>query len=519
MQRAVRLICLLSLGVGLFQEIWANPLPEHYTYDPTYNAGVVLDDSFAAAGQHFAERSAALSDGSVVVVGLVPGNGQSASTIGGNIGVVHYTSDGRRVAWSDPTLAFASYLNIYLTYPQTATANYVHIDDVKVNGSNIYILADKATSATNHDVDIIVFTSSGNFVGQYSAFGTALDERGAGLAIYSYVSGNSPDGVVTSTQLVAVASYNAQSAPNQDYIVTMRSFDVSTNGFLAVNTSFGTSGNGAMDQPLPESFCSTGPNKCSGAATAVAALRTTTSTPTLYILGAAPTYFQNPQGESAFVMAVDGSTGDLESGFGSNGIFGIPIDIIDGTPTGANNSEDETIGLVARATTASMSGDSIFLATASDSATGCHTFGAEITKLYNQPENILYETVVDASWGSSGHSYVCKLGAGKALAADSSHLVLTGGSESAPFISTVSISDGELLGANTVPWLRADGETWDEGQTPPTTTDGGFVSVVPVSDGVYIVSGTLCDATRGTACPAFGTTRLISDSIFGDGFD
>jgi len=482
--------------------------PEHYVYDPAFAGGTVLDDSFAAAGQHYGEKAAQLADGSIVVVGLVPGPGQSATQPGGNIGLVHYTASGSRIAWSNPTAQYASYNNIYLTYPNSAaTVGYGRVDDLKVNGHFIYVLSDYVASSASRYPMIDVFSDAGQRVIGYSPFGYFNgDIEGAGLAFNSYTI-NIGGGPVTLTDMAVAASQNNGTAGQADnYVVVMHRYPIdTTDGTLgSAFTGFGT--NGTATFALPEPICSNGANPCSGLAASVATTRADTNTPTYYVLGTATTHFQSSGGRSAFIMPVN-AQGSIDTDFD---YLAIPMD---------SEFAEPAFGLVAQATGADITGDVLYVGMGSDSATGCHVGGSVITKISDSPGGF----DVDSNWGDNGETYLCDNAShfymmGHSLASDGTRLIVAGVNSSGPALATLYL-DGALLDLQSLPWLRANGAPWDGGSPMANMQDAGFQAVVPVASGKFVVAGTLCDSTRGASCPAFGTTQLVSDEIFADGFD
>ena len=183
------LLCIPLLFAMHITAEAADPLSEAFVNDAGFNAGYLIDDRFATSyvyDNFYARKVARLSNGDVVVAGLVPaayqvdqGNGQF------NIGLVRYGPSGERVPWPAPTPAYISFYDRYLQYPN----NYSHYDriaDVRVINGFIYVLADYLLSSTDRYPHFIVFGENGNYVGIYSA-GTLLYESGVGMV--SFVSG------------------------------------------------------------------------------------------------------------------------------------------------------------------------------------------------------------------------------------------------------------------------------------------------------------------------------------------
>jgi hypothetical protein len=483
---------------------FATGYPEHYLYDPAYDGGVALDDAFASSSNqpHYAEQVANLGDGSVVAVGLVPASG---STVANNIGLVHYDASGNRTGWPNPTATYASYFNIYITYPNFSTS-WVHIADVKVFNNTIYVLADYASSTTDHDVHVVAFGVDGHFIGDTPVNDTSSYEFGAALVPYSY----GP----TQRRLIVVANYKEGS----QYVTTLTRFVVNISGALTTDALFGNGG--SIDQPIPASECPNGTAPCSGAAQHVAAVFTDTNAPRLYILGTLAAV--GGSAVDSFVMEVDGSTGNLAAGPNFLTIPNTNFDI----SFGANNAQGPALGIVVSASTSDYLDNLIYATVVRQDATTCYTQAAIIRKFYSylRVGFINPVTGIDTTWGTSGDAFVCNNDYGyaffaKAVVSDGTNIAVSGvDSKGNPEFATVSQASGELLSFDVVPWLRANGTRWDGGTNEGNYQDAGFVGIVPNGSGVFTVTGTICDSTRA-ACPLFGTTRLAADEIFGNGFE
>ena len=526
----------LAIALGAAATANANPYLDHYTYDLAFNGGVALDDRFATGSdtKHFDEKMLQLPNGEVVVAGLVPTNALAGDSISGNICLVHYTAEGGRTGWSNPTASYASYYNIYITFPNLASAAYSHIVDLKTVGNYIYVLADYRNSSTDKNVYIIVFGTDGSYLGSYAAFTTGLYEYGAGLVPYTYGYVDKFGAGHTAKELIAVATYDSgdiivggSQVPH--FVVTMKRFTIGAGGGLGVDTTFGHIGNGAIDQPLPLDFC--GPyalNPCSGDAEHVAAVRTDTDSPTLYLFGSAATY--GNQAHDAFVMAVNGSSGDLLTSFGSNGIYGQSLQPWD--YYGFTSSRGPSKGILATASSADPAGDIVYVTARYRESTGCSFEGATVTKIRANAGPPLNVTVPDFSWGLGGTATIaaapnCAVTGAAAsalnfypetMASDGKRIAVVGfNSNGDPVFGAVRLTDGRVTAQDILPWLRSDGSRW-EGATNSAYYDGGYQDVASAGDGKWTVTGSMCDITAA-ACSMFGTTRLFSDAIFGNGYD
>lgn len=94
----------------------------------------------ASSGVYRARAAARLANGDVVVVGEVQGNSVSAVR---NLGMVKFNRRGQRVAWTAVPSQFAHFSS-YILFPGTdawgGTRTVLDVVDVKVRGSDIYVL-------------------------------------------------------------------------------------------------------------------------------------------------------------------------------------------------------------------------------------------------------------------------------------------------------------------------------------------------------------------------------------------
>ncbi|MEO7323443.1 MAG: hypothetical protein ABIW82_01295 [Dokdonella sp.] len=482
-----------------------------FAYDSSFYGGSPIDDGFNGITNegYYAQKLVRLADGDVVVAGLVPtyqghsqGNGQY------NLGLVRYGSNGERVSWSHPTSIYAHFNDIYLILP-AANGHYTAIRDIKEIGSYIYVLADYQVSATNTDVYILAFGLDGSLVGNYAAFTTSVYETGGGLIGYAYP--NCP-GVTPCNAVIAVATYLTDAGRT---IITAKRFLVGggpppgfvPNGTLSVDTTFGPYHNGANDYALPNFGCAAGSN-CSIRAVGVAAVRTTTGTPTLYIGG--ERLYQD-QDRDPVVVAVDGNSGNLISNFADSGFSIHPFDL-------ADHSNDVSIGIAA-GTQGDRSTDEIYMLSKVEVI--CHSsVGIGVLKLDGNG------ALVNSFWAGGQHAFggdnsgACT-GGGEAdtpsaLALDGNRLAIVGtrrlsASPGAfePLLATLSTTDGAVTDFRVQPPLRQDGTPWSPGN--------GWNDVVASGNGTFTATGALID--QFLSPPIFGTARLRSDRIFANGFE
>jgi hypothetical protein len=489
-------------ALGLTRSAIAGLDTDPYLYDPTFNGGVIEEDRFAATtsdsyllGLHLATAA----NGDIIAVGVVPAAYQ-ASPPANNLGMVRYSATGARIAWSDPTPAYAFFYDHYVDFPNGTGGNIGWVDDIKIQDGYIYVLVDIGPPTGNRDVRVLVFTDAGALVQDMPAFTTPLYETGASLVPYCYDAFN---GGPRYCKLIATATY-ATSAGRQ--IITMKRFNVvQADGSLTVDNAFGVSNNGAMDQAAPNSLCTAGAN-CSWVLRKATALRTDTDAPTLYLTG---TVTKSSTESDAFVLAVDGYDGSLATTFG--GFTGIYV------------SQNSSGIAVAATTSGDATTDVIYLATYVGESCGAK---GSVTKLVQVPPTQvgqLPHTAPDSSWGNGGTrdiggnpgscANVFTQLSGMAL--DGNRLAFSGTEYFAalptPLFAIVRVSDGALTEfvRNGFPALHANGTPW-----------GGavFSDVVAAGGGRFATTGYLYDASANNAT-LFGTARFAPDRIFGDGFE
>jgi len=299
-----------ALLVALFIHSTAGAQYAAPVIDPGFNFGYTLEDRFAgsASSDYAAQRIARLSNGDVVVAGMVP---IAYGSAGRNLGLVRYDQTGGRVAWSDPTPTYASYLNRYISYPNNGVDNFIRVTGISVSGSRIYVQLDKSLGGGDVDSRIVAFSDAGQFIGEYGAFTTALSEYGAGIATYAYqfVPG------VFNRRLIAVATYTNGGGRR---VITIKRFAIASDGTLSVDTSFGPYANGANDIPFPDIACQQ-LTQCSGIVTDVAIVGTDTARPRVYL--AAENVIDGVADLRPALVGIDGQTGNTLTDFGVGGVY------------------------------------------------------------------------------------------------------------------------------------------------------------------------------------------------------
>lgn len=492
---------------------------EPYVYDGNFNGGAAIEDRFAATSDQTpqdGQRIVLLGDGDVVAAGLVHEAYSSSTAPPSNVGLVRYGPNGERVPWSAPTSTYSYFNNMYVDYPNSSGGHFLAVRDIKELAGFIYVLADDDSSQIYDDIDvyILAFRGDGSFIDIYGAFTTTLPEQGAGLVAYSIPNCN---GSLSCPMLIAVATYYTANDVLSQHVVTAKRFAMgnsgyptfSPNGTLHVDTSFGPFGNGANDYHAPDSSC-TELSGCWFSASAVAAVRTNTAYPVLYIGG---TFYDTGELTDTAVAAVNGYDGALLSDFGNGGFEDV------GVNAGQYNSyvDDQAVDIAAT-TSGARATDEIYVLSAADM--DC-AGGAAVIKLKG------VQGVLDSAFGNGGFQLVggnndpfCVLPVygttPTGIALGSSSIAVVG--SSTYYESAVQ----QTTDASLAILRRSDGNIGDFGLQPALHENGTpWLSYYPLdvtadSQDRFEVTGYLGDP--GVA-PLFGTTRFSSDRIFGNDFE
>lgn len=163
-----------------------SPIVEDYAYDRAFaGTGYFLDRFSGPAGSDYQGRKIArLEDGSYVVAGKVPRPGGVELT---QVGLVHYSASGQRLAWSAVNPAYGVYNNEYIIYPQgnggQPTGYFVDVAGIEAYDGNLYVLANESDGSYVHPI-MLTFTYDGFFRG-WGTFFPGGDARrpGVGFAI------------------------------------------------------------------------------------------------------------------------------------------------------------------------------------------------------------------------------------------------------------------------------------------------------------------------------------------------
>jgi len=486
-----------------------------FVVDPQFYGGATLEDRFAAivtTNDQSAQKIVVLQSGPVVpgayvaVAGLVPAAYSNNPANGYfNLGMVAYGDDGARTPWGGTVNPYnwLYFDNHYIDYPNSNTPPYSAVRDMKLVGNHLFQLVDSTDVPGNRDVKIVVFENYFGLLAQtpIDAFVTGLDETGAALVPYSYNAGTDPNPDYH-FKLIAIATYTTGSGIR---IVTAKRFSLDFySGALAVDTTFGPNGNGAIDYSFPA--CHDGA-PCSTIAKAAVALRADTATPTIYIAG---DHQYLGTDWDIFVMAIDGATGNRDPSFG-NTVFGGFQSLSYNNPN--STSEDRAVAIAAT-TTGAASTDRLYLAATAAQHCAPSTVVSRLQAGQGgQPWFVAASRTFagDASPTCSiavqtfDTPYAMTLAGGRlAIAGERS---VSGAAVLAPYhlpeLAILRIPDLALTDFRTFTPTHPDGSSWDSaGLRDIVATDRGFIAAgVIYGDGNHLL---------------FGTSAYVSDRIFGD---
>lgn len=279
--------------------------PVAYFPDTTFNNGRYVVDSFGGdvSSNYLGKKVVQLPNGDVVVAGIVPPFAGGANVV--NLGLVRYNAAGQRVAWANPGVyGFSG--NQYVIYPNTnATAglNVVNVLDLKLYGNRLFVLVDRAFSATDIDSRVVVFDTDGRYLAVTSVFGGDNAEYSGGIVLY--------DNMVFPTTLTIAAA-------GTTYVggVARPSFRSGT-----VNAD-GTIEFGAVVFPNPGNYCPAN-RGCRLTGIAAGGRTTTTSPPRLYLGGSREQDLSTANWDYLAMQVT--SSGAPNSGFAGNGVTTIPF--------------------------------------------------------------------------------------------------------------------------------------------------------------------------------------------------
>lgn len=493
----------LALAVACIQSASADA--QSFGADPAFNAGATLEDRFAGASSnnYFGRQLVQLGDGSLVVAGIVPAAFQAGS---GNVGLVRYGAAGERLAWPTPTASYISFFDRYITYPNSTAATYGRVDGLDSAGGYLFLLASRGNAGAR-DVDVIVFTQGGAYVGTVAAFASGFDETGAGLMAYGATGG--------ALRLVAVANY--RNSVSGRTIITARRYLVAANGALSVDNAFGPFCSGINDYPMPDGACDAG-SACSGNARATAAVRTGSASPTLYVGGFANSPGTTVGRERTLVLAIDGATGLASPTFGriATGIYVENVFLVSFN------------GIAARDGGGGPTSDAVYLVAGKPTSAGAAQGYAAVRYLAqggNPPPN--EGTSIDLAWAANGLRDLPPFCGGTTCGPSSrfpfprravlagerlvvvGETVFNGGGGNPEALLSIIGAQGSLDTHTTLAAPRDSGGAW---------TGSAWYDVVPRANGTLVATGVLYDTGVSVL---YGTLAYgpLPDALFANGFE
>ena len=279
--------------------------------------GTVVDPFGNQQRQAHGRRIVQMPNGDLLVVALAPRYGQDPAANGlWNIGLVRYTTPCRAIAW-DHAGQYGFQDNRYLVYPGVDDPRYGAINDVQVQGSYIYVLADRhetTSGSSARDVYVVVFHVDGTFVGIYPAMNSDRDERGAGLAFYQDTGGFPK--LPPAKFYVAGTSYDIfpVTGPRPTLVRMTRN----ANGGLSRDSNLGSSGNSTyLYYTQPDELCEAGARPCQAVTNDIAlTVDLFGALNRVYLAGAVRF---NGSGNWDYLTIAVNYNGVPDSGFGING--------------------------------------------------------------------------------------------------------------------------------------------------------------------------------------------------------
>lgn len=178
-----------------------------YSADPAFAAGRFIEDAFAGDSNvpntYFeGKKIVRLGNGDLVVAALVRKPDGSQNNGYANIGLVRYDASGtQRQTWSNPTPAYAHFNGQYVIYPNSSTANFSWIQDIKAIDGKILVAANLNFGGSDDvDTTILVFGEDGSFKTADRVFGTGRAEYVGGMEVYK------PAALSSKPQVLVVAT-------------------------------------------------------------------------------------------------------------------------------------------------------------------------------------------------------------------------------------------------------------------------------------------------------------------------
>lgn len=218
---------------------------EPYALDGRFRNGQMYTDRFGANNNDntdkYAHKALRLSNGDVVMIGLVPklgATGNPAYGVGYNIGMVRYDAAGVKQKWVNPLAEYTDASKSYFVYPNkdvfSEDGSFWSVGDVMEYDGWIYILAKAYASDTDHtfDVRVVRIRIAGTYQPKSTSLFTsaATSEWGVGMNTYNDYE---------FTRLYVVVGRNVSAGAYQTWVA---SYIMGANGALVVDSTFGTNG-------------------------------------------------------------------------------------------------------------------------------------------------------------------------------------------------------------------------------------------------------------------------------------
>lgn len=475
-----------------------------YVPDPAFVNGRMGLDHFAGpnSADQVGALTAQLSNGDIVVAGLVPNFGSSGTCSNGtamcNIGLVRYNQAGVRKAWTNPG-EYGNYANNYIIFPAGIDAHkFQYIRDVKVLNGIIYVLVDEQVSTQaglgRQDVRIVAFGEDGGLKERITVFGNSFtsdpeDFYGAQMVLMS-----------NNRMIVTATDYDGTSS----YLAATR-LTISGAGILNYDVAWGV-GYGGEDVPRLIRY------PASSAYTVGYAVNQV-GFPTqddFYVAGS-----YEPQGDSdVVVLKISSLTGAYKPEFGNNGFVGIDFAEVN------SSRDDYAAGLY-------VYRDDVYVG--AQVSRKCHN-GIGLAKLNGATG--AYITAFGGSgkvvFGGQGNATLCYFGNNRdvpfAISATGGRIgvagygatggIVGGGTNIDPMLAVVDAVNGSVLDFARHPILRANGTR---------AGDGVLYSVYggPNATSPFTAAGNGRDTSAGNTL-SYLVGRFVpvsADRIFANNFD
>lgn len=239
--------------------------------DRAFNGGHYVTDAFFAnsnaANNYFeGKKIVVLDNGDLVVAALVKKPDANQSNGFWNLGLVRYNRTGTaRQVWSNPTAAYSHISGQYIVYPNSATATYNYIRDIKAIGGKLIVYANRSyQGGPDVDVDLLVFGEDGSFQSVTTAFASTAAEYAEGIEVYSA-------GTIGFTNYVLALA--TQFVP--DGRPAFKRFSISAAGFLTQENP---------DMNAVNVRCTTAGQQCFGRGIALGQPSMQGETPSIYVV-------------------------------------------------------------------------------------------------------------------------------------------------------------------------------------------------------------------------------------------